>query len=82
MCKTCDKCRYSNLLSQALFRHLHVDQPFGSLYINIICSNVWLSIGASLKSILKSIDELTEFAIAVLILNKSTGKFSRVVYSE
>ena len=58
-CKVCDCVRNSNPLPRAPLGHLPVDQPFGTLNIDIIGGQGSLSLGSSLKSILIIINGLT-----------------------
>ena len=64
-CEVCDRDRNSNPLPRAPLGHLPADQPFGTLYIDIVGGQGSLSLGPSPKSILKMIDGLTGWADAV-----------------
>ena len=62
--------------------HLPADQPFASIYIDIVGGQGSLSLGPSPKSILTMIDGLTGWAEAVPIVDQSAATVARAVYNE
>ena len=81
-CEVCDCDRNSNPLPRALLGHLPADQPFGTLYIDIVGGQGSLSLGPSPKSILTMIDGLTGWAEAVPIADQSAATCAHAVYAE
>ena len=81
-CEVCDRDCNSNPLPRAPLGHLPADQPFGTLYIDIVGDQGSLSLGPSPKSILTMIDSLTGWVEAVPIADKSAATCASAVYSE
>ena len=81
-CEVCDRDRNSNPAPHAPLGHLPADQPFASLYIDIVGGQGSLSLGNSPKSLLTMIDGLTGWAEAVPIADQSAATVARAVYSE
>ena len=81
-CEVCDRDRNENPSPSAPLGHLPADQPFGSLYIDIVGSQGSLSLGPSPKSILTMIDGLTGWAEAVPIADQSAATIARAVYAD
>ena len=81
-CEVCDRDRNSNPLPRAPLGHLPDDQPFGTLYIDIVGGQGSLSLGPSPKSILTMIDGLTGWAEAIPIADQSAATCARAVYAE
>lgn len=65
--EVCDRDRIVNLFPQALLGLLHADQLFAALFIDNVDGYNSLLLGASPKSILTIIDNLTGWATAVPI---------------
>ena len=80
-CEVCDRNRNSNPTPRAPLGHLLADQPFASLYIDIVGGQGSLSLGPSPKSILTMIDKLTGWAEAVPIVDQSAATVARAVYN-
>ena len=81
-CKVCDRDRPSNPSPRAPLGHLPADQPFSTLYIDIVGGQGSLSLGASPKSILTMIDGLTGWAEAIPIENQRAATVARAIYGE
>ena len=81
-CKVCDRDRNANSSPHAPLGHLPADQPFASLYIDIVGGQGSLSLGPSPKSILTMIDGHTGWAVAVPIVDQSAATVARAVYNE
>ena len=81
-CDVCDRDRNSNPAPRAPPGHLPANQPFATLYIDIVGGQGSLSLGASPKSILTMIDGLTGWAVAVPIDDQSAATVARAVYRE
>ena len=81
-CEVCDRDRNANPLPRAPLGHLPADQPFGTLYIDIVGGQGSLSLGPSPNSILTMIDGLTGWAEAVPIADQSAATVARAVYAE
>ena len=58
-CEVCDCNRNSNPNPRAALGRLPADQPFASLYVDIVGGQSLLSLGVDPKSILTMIDGLT-----------------------
>ena len=78
----CDRDRNANPLPRAPLGHLSADQPFATLYIDIVGGQGSLSLGPSPKSILTMIDRLTGCAEAVPIADQSAATVARTVDNE
>ena len=81
-CEVCDRDRNSNPFPRAPLGHLPADKTFGTLYIDIVGGQGFLSLGASPKSILTMINGLTGWAEAIHIADQSAVTCARAVYSE
>ena len=81
-CEVCDRNRCANPPPRAPFGHLPNDEPFATLYIDIVGGQGSLSLGASPKSILTMIDGLTGWAEAVPLLDQRAITVARAVYSD
>ena len=81
-CEVCDQQRNHYPNPHAALGHLPADQPFASLYIDIVGGHGSLLLGAGPKSILTMIDGLTGWAEAVPIDDQRAETVARVVYSE
>ena len=81
-CEVCDRDRVANPAPGAPLGHLPADQPFASLYIDIVGGQGSLSLGNSPKSLLTMIDGLTGWAEAVPIADQSAATVARAVYAE
>ena len=81
-CEICDCDRNKNPSPRAPLGHPPTDQPFASLYIDIVGGQGSLSLGQSPKSILTMIDGLTGWAEAVPIVDQSAPTVARAVYNE
>ena len=78
----CDRDRNANRLPRSPLGHLPADQPFGTLYIDIVGGQGSLSLGPSPKSILTMIDGLTGWAEAIPIAGQSAATWACAVYAE
>ena len=78
-CEVCDRDRNANPSPRAPLGHLPADQPFASLYIDIVGGQCSLSLGPSPKSILTMIDVLTGWAEAVPIVDQSAATVARSI---
>ena len=78
----CDRDRNSNSLPRAPLGHLPADQPFGTLYIDIVGGQGSLSLEPSPKSILTMIDGLTGWAKTIPIADQNAATCARAVYAE
>ena len=81
-CDVCDWDRNANPLLRASLGHLPADQPFATLYIDIIGGQGSLFLGPSPKSIFTMVDGLTGWAEAVPIADQSAATVARAVYNE
>ena len=81
-CEVCDRDCNSNPLPRAPLGHLPADQPFGTLYIDIVGAQGSLSLGPSFNFILTMIDGLTGWAEAIPIADQSAATCARAVYAE
>ena len=81
-CELCDRDRTANPSPRAPLGHLPADQPFATIYIDIVGGQNSLSLGASPNSILTMIDGLTGWAAAVPIFDQFAATVARAVYSE
>ena len=81
-CEVCDRDRNANPRPRAPLGHLPADQPFGTLYIDIVGGQGSLSLGPSPKSILTMIIGLTGWAEAVPIADQTAATVARAVYAE
>ena len=81
-CEVCDRDRNANPLPRAPLGHLPADQPFGTLYIDIVGGQGSLSLKPFPKSILTMIDGLTGYTKAIPIADQSAGTCARAVYAE
>ena len=81
-CEVCDRDRNSNPAPRAPLGHLPADQPFATLYIDIVGGQGSLSLGASPKSSLTMIDGLTGWAEAFPIDDQSASTVARAVNRE
>ena len=82
LCEVCDRDRNANPSPRAPLGHLPADQPFASLYIDIVGGQGSLSLGPSPKSILTIIDGLTDWAEVVPIVDQSAATVARAQYNE
>ena len=82
VCEACDRDQVSNPSPRAPLEHLPADQPFAALYIDIVCGQCSLLLGASPKSILTMSDCLTIWAESVLIADLSAFTVACAVYTE
>ena len=80
--EVCDRDRNAKPSPRAPLGHYPADQPFASLYIDIVGNQGSLSLGPSPKSILTMIDGLTGWAAAVPIVDQSAATVARAVYNE
>ena len=78
----CDRDQKANPLPRPPLGHLPADQPFNSLYIDIVSGRGSLSVGPSPKSIFTMIDGLTGWAKAVPIADQSATTVARAVYAD
>ena len=81
-CKVCDRDKNSNPNPRAALGRLPADQPFSSLYVDIVGGQGSLSLGAGPKSILTMIDGLTGCAEAIPIDDQRAETVARVGFSE
>ena len=81
-CEVCNRDRNSNPLPRAPLGTLPADQPFGTLYIDIVCNQGSLSLATSPKSILTWIDGFTGWAEVIPIADQSAVMCARAVYAE
>ena len=78
----CDRDRNANPLPCAPFGHLPADQPFGTLYIDIVGGQGSRSLEPSPKLILTMIDNFTGWAEAIPIADQSAATCACAVYAE
>ena len=81
-CEVCYRGRNFNPLPRAPLGHSPADQLFGTLHIDIVYGQSYLSLGPFPKSILTMIDGLTGWAEAIPIADQSAATCARAVYSE
>ena len=81
-CEICDRDQNANPSPGAPLGHLQADQPFCSLYIDIVGGQGSLSLGPSPKSILTMIDGVTGWAEAVPIADQIAATVARAVYAD
>ena len=81
-CEVCDRDKNSNPNPRTALGHLPADQPFATLYIDIVGGQGSLSLGAGPKSMLTMIDGLTGWAEAVPIEDQRAETVARAVYSD
>ena len=81
-CEVCDRDRVAKPSPRSPLGHLPADLPFATLFMDIVGGQNSLSLGASPKSILTMIDNLTGWAEEVPIFDQSAATVARAVYSE
>ena len=78
ICEVCDGDKNSNSNPRAALGRLPADQPFASLYDDIVDNQGSLSFAVGPKSILTMIDGLTCWAEAILIDDQRTETIASV----
>ena len=81
-CELSDRDRNSNPLPRMPLGNLPADQPFGTLYIDIVGGQGSRLLGLSPTSILIMIDGFTGWAEAIPIDDQSAATCARAVYAE
>ena len=81
-CEVCDCDRNFNLNPRADFGRMPADQPFASLYFDIVGGQGSRSLGAGPKSVLTMIDKLKGCAEVILIDDHRAETVASVVVSE